>query len=128
VAELRRPPGAEGGAGPAARLLTRRDEARSVAQWVRGHWVGADGEPTGRTAAVLCRNRAQFGEVVHALRDEGLPVEIVGLGGLLSAPEVADLVALLTVAQDPTRGDALMRLLTGPLCRLGPADLDGLWA
>ena len=67
-------------------------------------------------------------EVVQALRARGLPVEIVGLGGLLSAPEVADLVALLTVAQDPTRGDALMRLLTGPVCRLGPADIDGLWA
>src|SRR5699024_10274345 len=63
-----------------------------------------------------------------ALRDRGLPVEVVGLGGLLSAPEVADLVALLTVVQDPTRGDALMRLLTGPVCRLGAADLDGLWA
>lgn len=128
VTQLRARPGADTGAVRAARLLTHRDEARYVAAWVRGHWIGGDGEPTGRTAAVLCRNRAQFDEVVHALRDQGLPVEIVGLGGLLSAPEVADLVALLTVAQDPTRGDALMRLLTGPVCRLGPADLDGLWA
>lgn len=128
VTELRARPGADVGTVRAARLLTHRDEARYVAAWVRGHWIGTDGEPTGRTAAVLCRNRAQFDEVVHALRDQGLPVEIVGLGGLLSAPEVADLVALLTVAQDPTRGDALMRLLTGPVCRLGPADLDGLWA
>ena len=49
-----------------------------------------------------------------------------GLGGLLHTPEVADLVALLHVVQDPTRGDRLMRLLTGPSCRLGAADLDGL--
>ncbi|WP_237565353.1 ATP-dependent helicase [Ornithinimicrobium cavernae] len=128
VAELRPRPGAEAGNVRAARLLTHRQEADYVAEWVRGHWLDADGAPTGRTAAVLCRNRAQFDQVVQALREQGLPVEIVGLGGLLSAPEVADLVALLTVAQDPTRGDALMRLLTGPLCRLGAADLDGLWA
>ncbi|MCK0111098.1 ATP-dependent helicase [Ornithinimicrobium sp. F0845] len=127
VAELRARPGADTGSVRAARLLTHRDEASHVADWVRGHWLDADGTPTGRTAAVLCRNRAQFDEVVQALRARGLPVEIVGLGGLLSAPEVADLVALLTVAQDPTRGDALMRLLTGPVCRLGPADIDGLW-
>ncbi|NLG22093.1 MAG: ATP-dependent helicase [Actinomycetales bacterium] len=128
VAELRARPGADTGTVRAARLLTHRDEAGHVADWVRDHWLDPDGRPTGRTAAVLCRNRAQFDEVVQALRARGLPVEIVGLGGLLSAPEVADLVALLTVAQDPTRGDALMRLLTGPVCRLGPADIDGLWA
>ncbi len=128
VTMLRPRPQADTGAVRAARLLTHREEASYVADWVHGHWVSADGAPTGATAAVLCRNRAQFDEVVHALRDRGLPVEVVGLGGLLSAPEVADLVALLTVAQDPTRGDALMRLLTGPVCRVGAADLDGLWA
>ena len=54
----------------------------------------------------------------------------MGLGGLLLTPEVNDLVSLLWVVQDPSRGDRLMRLLTGPFCRLGPADLDGLasWA
>ena len=128
VARLAPRPGVDGGAVHAARLPTHRDEAKYLAEWVRRHWLDGNGIPTGRSAAVLCRNRAQFDEVVSALRAQGLPVEIVGLGGLLSAPEVADLVALLTLAQDPTRGDALMRLLTGPVCRLGAADLDGLWA
>lgn len=128
VTQLRARLGVDLGAVHAARLLTHRDEARFVAQWVRARWHDDVGLPTGRTAAVLCRNRAQFDEVVTALRAQALPVEVVGLGGLLTAPEVADLVALLTAAQDPTRGDALMRLLTGPVCRLGAADLDGLWA
>ncbi|USQ77134.1 ATP-dependent helicase [Ornithinimicrobium cryptoxanthini] len=128
VAKLRPRPGADEGRVQAARLLTHRDEADYVARWVRSHWLDEQVRPTGVSAAVLCRNRAQFDGIVQALRDHGLPVEVVGLGGLLSAPEVADLVALLTVAQDPTRGDALMRLLTGPVCRLGPADIDGLWA
>src|SRR5690606_8691661 len=117
VAELRPRPGADVGRVRAARLLTHRDEADYVARWVRSHWLDEQDRPTGVSAAVLCRNRAQFDGIVQALRDRGLPVEVVGLGGLLSAPEVADLVALLTVAQDPTRGDALMRLLTGPVCR-----------
>ncbi len=75
---------------------------------------------------MLCRKRSQFDPVVEALEAAQVPYEVVGLGGLLHTPEVADLVALLHVVQDPTRGDRLMRLLTGPSCRLGAADLDGL--
>ncbi|KGM01103.1 3'-5' exonuclease, partial [Cellulomonas cellasea] len=64
----------------------------------------------------------------RALRDAGLPVEVVGLGGLLATPEVVDLVAMLQAAHDPSRGDALMRLLTGARTRLGAADLHALAA
>ena len=110
----------------AARLLTTEAEAEHVAGWIAHHWLDARGRPTGVSAAVLCRKRSQFGAVIDALERAGLPVEVVGLGGLLTTPEVSDIVALLWVVQDPTRGDQLMRLLTGPLCRLGAADLDGL--
>ena len=87
------------------------------------------GRPGG-SAAVLCRKRSLFPFVIDALEDHDLPVEVVGVGGLLMTPEVADLVALLWAVQDPTRGDRLMRLLTGPAVRLGAADLDALsaWA
>ena len=119
---------ARDGAGPGhvavARLTTIEDEARHVAQWVRARL----GRPRRRTAAVLCRKRSQFDPVIDALEAAGVPYEVVGLGGLLHMPEVADLVALLHTVQDPTRGDRLMRLLTGPSCRLGAADLDGLGA
>jgi DNA helicase-2/ATP-dependent DNA helicase PcrA len=109
-----------------ARLETLEDEAAHVAGWLAHRGAGRGGV----TAAVLCRKRSQFRPVVEALEERGLPYEVVGLGGLLHTPEVADLVALLWVVQDPTRGDHLMRLLTGPSCRLGIADLDGLgeWA
>lgn len=119
---------ARAGAGPGlvqvARLTDHVTEAEHVAGWVAQHW----GRPGGRTAAVLCRARAQFPTVVEALRRRGLPVEVVGLGGLLDTPEVLDLVAFLWVVQEPTRGDQVMRLLTGPICRLGPSDVDALWA
>jgi len=110
----------------AARLLTTEAEAAHLAGWIARHWLDASARPTGVSAAVLCRKRSQFGAVIDALEQAGLPVEVVGLGGLLSTPEVSDIVALLWVVQDPTRGDQLMRLLTGPLCRLGAADLGGL--
>lgn len=109
------------------RSLTHRDEARDIASWVGARWFDRDGAWTGTSAAVLCRNRAQFDTMVAALRAEHLPVEVVGLGGLLNAPELVDLVALLWAVHDPSRGDQVIRLLTGPVCRLGAADLDALW-
>ncbi|WP_392542859.1 UvrD-helicase domain-containing protein [Oryzobacter telluris] len=107
-----------------ARLVTLEEEAEHVVGWVAERLR----RPERRTAAVLCRKRSQFDPVVDALERAGVPHEVVGLGGLLHTPEVADLVALLHVVQDPSRGDRLMRLLTGPSCRLGAADLDGLGA
>ncbi len=79
---------------------------------------------------MLCRTRSQFVPVEAALRAAGLPVEVVGLGGLLSTPEVVDVVSALQVVADPSRGDAAMRLLTSPAYRLGPRDLRALasWA
>ncbi len=55
----------------------------------------------------------------RALRERGVPVEVVGLGGLLAMPEVSDVVATLPVLVDPTAGDALGRLLTGARWRIG---------
>jgi DNA helicase II / ATP-dependent DNA helicase PcrA len=50
----------------------------------------------------------------------------VGLGGLLSVPEVQDVVATLRVLHDAASSDALARLLTGPRWRIGPRDLVAL--
>ena len=83
---------------------------------------------TGRvpTAAVLVRRNGDAGPLAEALRARDLPVEVVGVGGLLDVPEVADVVALLTVVARPAAGPALLRLLTGPRFRLGAADLATL--
>ncbi|MBD2758233.1 ATP-dependent helicase [Yimella sp. cx-573] len=110
-----------------ARLDTMEQEAEHVAAWLSQRWVAsADGRYP--SAAVLCRKRSLFPIVIDALERADLPVEVVGVGGLLMTAEVADLVSLLWVVQDPTRGDRLMRLLTGPAVRLGAADLDLLAA
>ncbi|MCU1538564.1 MAG: UvrD/REP helicase [Humibacillus sp.] len=128
VRPLRARDGAGVGSIEVARLGTAEEEADVVAGWIAAHWRSPSGRRTGRSAAVLCRRRSSFPVVLEALRRHQLPVEVVGLGGLLVTPEVSDLVAALWVVQDPTRGDQLMRLLTGPVVRLGAADLAGLWA
>ncbi|WP_454728858.1 UvrD-helicase domain-containing protein [Cellulosimicrobium protaetiae] len=119
-------PGAGTGTVSAHVAATAEEEAAAVAELVAARWRPA-GAPGGRvTAAVLCRKRSQFAAVEVALRRRGLPVEVVGLGGLLTTPEVVDVVALLEAVHDPSRGDALVRLLTGPRLNLGSADLHAL--
>jgi DNA helicase-2/ATP-dependent DNA helicase PcrA len=97
---------------------------RLAACWHRPADAAADwARPT---IAVLARARKQFHGIATALRERDVPVEVVGLGGLLAVPEVSDVVATMTVLVDPAAGDALGRLLTGARWRLGPRDLDAL--
>lgn len=126
VAPLGGSPDNLAGSVEVARLSSWAQEARHVASWAAEQRRAAQGTP--RSVAVLCRRRSQFGLIVEALEEAGVPVEVVDPGGLLTTPEVVDVVSALTVANDPTRGDALVRLLTGPMVRLGVADLDALSA
>jgi DNA helicase-2/ATP-dependent DNA helicase PcrA len=79
------------------------------------------------TTAVLVRRNADAAPIADALAARGVPVEVVGLAGLLAISEVADVVAMLRLAADPTAGAAAMRVLTGPRWRLGAADVTALW-
>jgi DNA helicase-2/ATP-dependent DNA helicase PcrA len=112
---------------------TVADETAALADRLAGCWLNedpvlarADGKRP--TMAVLVRARKQLPGIAAALRERGVPVEVVGLGGLLEVPEVSDVVATLTVLVDPTAGDALGRLLTGARWRIGPRDLAALEA
>ena len=73
--------------------------------------------------AVLVRNSAENRELVRALRAHQIPVELVGLTGLLSQPEVLDVLSVLEVLEDVTNNPALLRVLTGPRWRIGDRDL-----
>ena len=121
VVELEPGPASGPGVVRAALLETVHDEAEWLADQVAGVWE------SGRTVAVLCRRRSQFDLVATALRARGVPVELVGLGGLLATPEVRDLVSTLQVVSDPTAGAALARLLTGARWRVGGRDVAALW-
>jgi DNA helicase II / ATP-dependent DNA helicase PcrA len=138
VPRLVAPPGRAGrGAVVCALLDTAAAEARWVGEQVAGllrlpAGVAPDGEPWDRVGvqpsdiAVLCRKRSQFALLRAAIEAQGVPVEVVGLGGLLTVPEVADIVATLRVLHDPAESAALARLLTGPRWRIGPRDLVAL--
>ncbi|WP_026532049.1 ATP-dependent DNA helicase [Arthrobacter sp. H41] len=78
------------------------------------------------TLAVLCRSRKQFEPIRGELERQGIPVQIVGLGGLLRTPEIVEMLAVLRVLGDPDRSDSMLRLLSGARWRIGPADLMGL--
>ncbi|GAB3263299.1 ATP-dependent helicase [Arthrobacter pigmenti] len=129
VPDLRPAPGANAGKVLLGRFETDADEAAVVVRRVEQYRATAFArdEKTGRavptSAAVLCRRRAQMEPIRKQLEERGVPYEIVGLGGLLSTPEIVDLVATLRVLADPSRSDSLMRLLTGARWRIGPADL-----
>ena len=73
--------------------------------------------------AVLVRDRNEVAELARALRRRHVPVEVVGLSGLLSQPEVADVLATLRVVHELTANADLLRLLTGPRWRIGVRDL-----
>jgi DNA helicase-2/ATP-dependent DNA helicase PcrA len=85
---------------------------------------GLADKPT--TAAVLVRKTKQIPEIHRGLLAAGIPVEVVGLGGLLSQPEIADVIAVLYAAHDPARGDHAMRILTMDRFSLGIGDLHAL--
>jgi DNA helicase-2/ATP-dependent DNA helicase PcrA len=121
VEALRPAPGAErDGLVRCALLPTHAEEmdwlADSIAHLVR------TGKAPGEIA-VLCRTATDFAEIQGALVARDVPVEVVGLSGLLHLPEVADLVAVCEVLQDPGANASLVRLLTGPRWRIGPRDL-----
>lgn len=132
----RSPRGAAAGTVHCALLSTYADEADWIADSLLAAWQGAARMPralpeqipvTARpTTAVLVRLRSQIPAIAAALRERGLPVEVVGLGGLLDTPEVRDVVCTLRVLADPTDGAALLRLLTGARWRIGPRDLVAL--
>ncbi|MGW5783464.1 UvrD-helicase domain-containing protein [Streptomyces sp. NPDC003757] len=121
VEALRPAPGAErDGTVRCALLRTHAEEidwiAGSIAHLVR------TGKAPGEIA-VLCRTATDFAEIQGALVARDVPVEVVGLSGLLHLPEVADLVAVCEVLQDPGANASLVRLLTGPRWRIGARDL-----
>jgi DNA helicase-2/ATP-dependent DNA helicase PcrA len=126
-------PGAPEGEVRAALLADQFAEAAFVAdQIARAHETGLpDGSwPEWRDVAVLVRSKRLLGPLREALEQRGVPVEVVGLSGLLETPEIVDLVSTLRVVADPGANVALARLLLGPRWRIGPRHLVRLarWA
>ncbi len=128
VHELRARPGAPAGEVELAFDVDLDTEADRVAEWfgrVRDE-RGARSLPT--TGAILFRSKKHMVRFGDALGRRGIPHRILGLGGLLSTPEVVDVVCALRVLSDPSAGSALIRLLAGPRWAIGLPDLRELAA
>jgi DNA helicase-2/ATP-dependent DNA helicase PcrA len=98
-------------------------EAAGIAERLEKLWVN---KSSNETFAVLVRNRKQMPEIEKALRALDLPVEVLGIGGLMQVPEVTDVFTLLKVLVNAEAGSALMRHLTSPRLAIGVQDIAAL--
>lgn len=123
--DLVAPPEVPPGRLEAAAHATWPDELAALAD--RAADLHASGRvPAWSDIAVLCRRNSQVAAVYQALVERDVPAEIVGLGGLLDLPPVADVVATLTLLADPTANPAAVRLLASARWAIGIPDLAKL--
>ena len=101
-------------------------EAQAIAEYFTPLWKANQEREKPMTFAVLVRKKSQITYIQEALTAADIPSEVLGLGGLIHVPEVADIVALLKIINSPDAGGALMRHLTGPRINLGPRDIAAL--
>ena len=130
VESLRARPDAPQGHLSCGLYVTPNDEAAAIADYFAALWKDPKEESTPEseklTFAVLVRVKAYIPLIELALREHGIPTEVLGLGGLIHVPEVADIIALLRLVTYPDAGTALARLLVGPRLALGAKDLHAL--
>ncbi|MFD5868072.1 UvrD-helicase domain-containing protein [Corynebacterium sp. NPDC060344] len=118
------------GAGRGTVRLALHATADDELAWVADHMAEEfraareSGRPI--TAAVLVRKNKHSKAVLDALSAAGVPAEIVGLAGLLTLPEILDVIACLRVLADPADDAAMLRVLTWPRSPLGAADIAAL--
>ena len=104
------------------RLPDEWTEARWIARGIREMHQAGD-EPLWSDFAVLCRTSRLFVSLQEAFAEESIPVEIVGLAGLLQLPEVVEILAYARAVADPFASVSLARILLGPRYRVGFKDL-----
>ena len=122
VQPLRAKDGAAAGAAHAIVHETYHDELAWLAdQVIASH--AAMAEPLWSEVGVLTRDNNHAADVFDALTSRGIPVEIVGLKGLMRLPEVSEVVSTLALLQDLTANADLLNLLNGPRWAIGPRDL-----
>lgn len=127
VPRLESRPGAANGAVELCYVETLHEEQRALAEWMRDAreaYLAEHGKAA--TAAVVFRSRKHMASFATALSDAGVPNRIVGLGGLLTTPEVTDIVSVLRCVWYADAGSELIRILSGPRFQVGTADLAGL--
>lgn len=109
------------------------------ARWIAQRCEELRGEPTAegrdpvewKDIAILVRRKLSMDAILQALEEREIPVEVVGLGGLLRTPEVMEIVSWLRAIESrPAANRWLARILLGPRWRVHYRDLSLLarWA
>ncbi|MCW2760545.1 MAG: UvrD/REP helicase [Marmoricola sp.] len=117
---------AKEGAQPGAVHTTVHETYQDELSWLADRVVEsheAMDEPLWSGIGVLTRDNNHAADVFDALTAREVPVEIVGLKGLMRLPEVSEVVATLSLLQDLTANADLLNLLNGPRWAIGPRDL-----
>jgi DNA helicase II / ATP-dependent DNA helicase PcrA len=118
--------------GEGAVALGMFTDERAEAEFIAGECERLQGEPTDegrppiewRDMAVLVRRRATMEPIQEVFKAHDIPVEVVGLSGLLNTPEVIEIVAWLrSLEAKPVANRWLARLLLGPRWRIHYKDL-----
>ncbi|MDQ4025085.1 MAG: ATP-dependent helicase, partial [Actinomycetota bacterium] len=114
-------------------------DERAEASWIADECERLHGTATGngrspvawKDIAILVRRKAAMDMILQALEERSIPVEVVGLGGLLKTPEVTEVVSWLRALETkPGANRWLARILLGPRWRIHYRDLSLLarWA
>src|SRR5262249_29557907 len=102
---------------------------RFADEWTEARWIAAKAaslhheDPTANpwsSFAVLARKSRLFVPLQEAFGELGIPIEIVGLAGLLKMPEVVEVLSYAKAVADPFASVSLARILLGPRYRVGP--------
>ncbi|HYN37478.1 MAG TPA: ATP-dependent DNA helicase, partial [Actinomycetota bacterium] len=107
-------------------------DERAEADWIAGQCEQLEGQVLvkdrdpvqWKDMAILVRRKAAMDMILQALEEKEIPVEVVGLGGLLKTPEVTEVVAWLRALETkPGANRWLGRILLGPRWRINYRDM-----
>ena len=107
-------------------------DERAEADWIATRCEELHDAPTAegrddvawKDIAILVRRKAAMDMLLQALEEKEIPVEVIGLGGLLKTPEVTEVVAWLRALETkPGANRWLARILLGPRWRIDYRDL-----
>lgn len=127
VQRLQARPGVQSGALDVFFGETINDEADACALWFAKNLATTRSSTAQHpSAALLCRSVKKIEVFTAAFAKHGVPYRVLGLGGLLEQPVIADLVATLRVMHDPTADAELIRVLAGAKWMIGTRDIAAL--
>ena len=112
---------AERGAGGRCVSLLMAPDARTEAEWIvrQVRQQVAAGRRPGSIAILATSVRRLPADFEEQLRLQGVPYVTSAGSGFFDREEVKDMLALLRLVSDPMDDGALVRVLQGPLVRLG---------